>query len=471
MKFKIASLRNKIWLYLIVFSIVILSFLWFFQVIFLNSYYEWMKTSEMDSIALKIEENYNRGTLNEYLNTITSTKDICIEILYNHLEIYSFSSERGCIPENSNAYYIDIKNEFMNSDIKSKNYILNHSRIEHKTLVTAIQLEDDYYVFLSVSMDPLTSTVHILASQLIYVTMLVLVLSFTIAYYISKRISRPIIQINETAKKMAQGIYDVEFKIDTEIDELNELTVTLNQAKNELSKTDTLRRELMANVSHDLKTPLTMIKAYAEMVRDLSYHDKEKRNHHLNTIIDETDRLNLLVNDMLELSKLESNVGNIHMEPFDIHELIKIVLSRFSYLEERGSYQFEYIGTSSAMVMADKQKIEQVIYNLIGNAIRYVGKDKKVIIHLIAEKNNYRVEIIDHGKGIEKEELDKIWDKYYKADKTYKRDKTSTGLGLSIVKNILLEHKYSYGVKSKKNEGTTFYFEIPKLKKNKKVKK
>lgn len=468
MKFRIDSLRNKIWLYLIIFSIAILSFLWLFQVIFLNAYYEWMKTSEINSIADKIVENYDNDSLNDYLDTVTYTKGICIEIIYNNLEIYSSNNtNRGCIGQNSSdPSYMNYKKEFMNSDLDKKNYKLTNDRFDNKILMTGVKLDEDYYVFINASIEPLTSTIHILASQLIYVTFLVMILSFLIAYYISKRISRPIIQINETAKKMAQGNYEIEFKTDSAIDELDELTKTLNQAKDELSKTDALRKELMANVSHDLKTPLTMIKAYAEMVRDLSYNNEEKRNNHLNTIIEETDRLNRLVNDMLELSKLESNIGNIHYELFDINELIKTVLSRFSYLEETKQYQFEYIGIENVLVHADKVKIEQVIYNLVGNAINYIGKDKKVIVKMIEEKSSYRIEIIDHGKGIDEKELDKIWDKYYKVDKTYKRNTIGTGLGLSIVKNILLAHQYSYGVQSKKGKGTTFYFEIPKSNKS-----
>ena len=261
---------------------------------------------------------------------------------------------------------------------------------------------------------------------------------------------------------MSKGDYDIVFDTDNGIDEINELALTLNQARDELSKTDELRRELLANVSHDLKTPLTMIKAYSEMVRDLTYDDKEKRDSNLNTIIDETDRLALLVNDILELSKIQSNVGELNIDSFDINKMIVSIINKFDYLKERDNYIFEYKENKNIMVYADKQKIEQVIYNLIGNAINYVGKDKKIIIKLINNDKKIKVEITDHGKGIDKEELNLIWDKYYKVDKKYKRNNVGTGLGLSIVKNILISHNSAYGVMSKKNKGTTFYFELNK---------
>lgn len=258
---------------------------------------------------------------------------------------------------------------------------------------------------------------------------------------------------------MSKGDYDFSFKTDSHISEIVELTDTLDEAKQELSKTDDLRRELLANVSHDLKTPLTMIKAYAEMVKDITYKDKTKREDNLNTIIEETDRLTLLVNDILELSKLGS-VVDIKKENFDLNEMIHTIIGRFKCFEE---IEFIYNNEQPLLVNADSKKMEQVIYNLIGNAVNYVGKDQKVIVNVIENKHTYMIEISDHGKGIKEDELDKIWDKYYKIDKTHVRNQVGTGLGLSIVKGILKNHNFNYGVRSTVGKGTTFYFEIDKV--------
>ena len=275
-----------------------------------------------------------------------------------------------------------------------------------------------------------------------------MLLSLIISYFISKKISKPIVKINKTAKEMSKGNYNIKFEIDDNIEELNELVKTLNETNEELSKTDSIRRELLANVSHDLKTPLTMIKAYSEMIRDLSYEDKEKTMNHLNTIIDETDRLNLLVNDILDLSKIQSNTEELHKEEFDLNKLIKSIINRFDYLKENNVCKINYKENKNIIINADKKKIEQVIYNLISNASNYVGKDKKIIINLIDLGNKYRVEVIDHGKGISENDLKLIWDKYYKIDKTHNRNNIGTGLGLSIVKNILELHNFNYGVDS-----------------------
>lgn len=464
-KIKINSLRNKVWLYLTIFSFAILAFLWFFQIIFLNSYYEWVKSKEITSIANNILNNYKKNeSLQDLFDYMTYEQGVCIELIYKNSEIYSSNSmNRGCLGQQVNDItYLKYKNIMINNGEKKTIYKLKNMKLGNKIIMYGIKLDDDYYVIVNASLQPLTSTMNILASQFIYVTFAVFILSFIISYFISKSISSPIIKLNNTAKKMAEGNHNIKFCPDTDINEITSLAETLNNANSELAKTDELRRELMSNVSHDLKTPLTMIKAYAEMVRDLTYNNKEKRNANLNTIIEETDRLNLLVNDILEVSKMQSNVVELELENFDLNELIENVTRRFSYLEDLKQYNIKYNGISKVIINADKKKIEQVIYNLIGNAINYVGNDKEVIINLLDKNNYYQIEVINHGKCIEKNELDLIWDKYYRVDKKHRRNRVGTGLGLSIVKNIFILHNYEYGVKSNKNIGTKFYFKIKK---------
>ena len=454
------NLIKKIWFYLTIFSVSILSILWFFQVIFLNAYYTWVKINDNSSIASKVKEGYQSNNYEELMDILAYNQDVCIDIVRSdNEEYYSSGLNRKCIStvEAKNLYNKYVK-EFMNNHMITGSYKITDNRFENKVLVTGIKLEDNYYAFISTTLEPLTSTTKILISQLIYVTILVLCLSFLIAYFVSKKISGPMIEINKKAKRMSKGDYQFSFKTDSNISEIVELTTTLDEAKDELEKTDDLRRELLANVSHDLKTPLTMIKAYAEMVRDITYKDKEKRESNLNTIIEETDRLTLLVNDILDLSKLGS-VVEIKCEDFDLNQMIRTIMKRFECFED---IKFVYENEKTLMVHADIKKMEQVIYNLVGNAINYVGKDKKVMIQIIENKSTYTVEVIDHGKGIKKEELDKIWDKYYKIDKTHQRNQVGTGIGLSIVKEILKNHNFNYGVKSELKKGTTFYFEIKK---------
>ena len=463
LKSKSKSLHAKIWSYLILFSIVILASLWLVQVIFLNRYYEWSKTMEMSHIADRIVSSYNSEDAVSVLDQISYERGVCVEIVTTDETSYSSNGiDRGCtLNEKNNIETVLYKRKFIRSGEKRVQYIYTNPIFHNKTILYGVKLESDTYAFIMASLEPLGATTSILASQLVYVTIGVLLLSFVIAYFISKNISKPIVQMSRSAKRMGNGNLNVHFDTNSSIEEINELAVTLNKMNAELVKTDELRRDLMANVSHDLKTPLTMIKAYAEMIRDLD-QQKEKKDAHLNVIIEEADRLNVLVNDILNLSKLQSNIEELNMEEFDLTECINTILKRYDILREKEGYQFIFKQTKPLMIQADRAKMEQVIYNLINNAINYTGKDNKVTIKVKESKDSIRVQIIDTGKGIKEEDLDVIWDRYYKSSKKHKRNAFGTGLGLSIVKNVLEHHHFNYGVTSKINKGTTFFFDVPK---------
>lgn len=442
---------------MMIFSVTILAFLWGMQVLFLNTYYEWRKTAEIKTTASKVLTSYKKDGYND-LDAIAYDKNVCIEITEGNQTIYSTTFfNKGCLI-GTDQY----KKDFMLSGQTKQSYKLIHPKFNNSSLVYGMKLDENTYAYVSASLVPIDSTIKILASQLVVVTLFVLILSLLIAYFISKKLSKPIEKLNDSAKEMAKGNYKVTFETGEDIAEMNELANTLNYANEELKKTDELRRDLLANVSHDLKTPLTMIQAYAEMAHDLNCDKKTKRNENLEVIMEEAKRLNLLVNDILDLSKLQANTVALNKEIFSFNQLMKTILNRYHYLEETEDYHFVFESEEEYQVYADKRRIEQVIYNLINNAINYSGEDKTVIIKLQDKKDTVLVEVIDHGKGIKKEDLELIWDRYYKVDKKYQRNQYGTGLGLSIVKNILISHKVKYGVTSKRGKGTTFYFELPK---------
>lgn len=449
------SLKVQIWKYLSIFSIFILSFLWLFQVLFLNKFYEFSKIKQLDNTINLIKESYNNNSLYSNVDNYAEDNGICIQIFTDKKIIYdSQIFNKGCMPKN-----VDYRDVFIKSSLDKETYKLINPRFNNEVLLKAIKLNSNTYAFLSSSLQPLDGAVEIIKKELVIVSIMVLLFSFLIGYFISKKLSKPIEKINKTAKIMAQGDYEnTYFFIDENILELNELVATLNQTNDELTKIDELQKEILANVSHDLKTPLTMIKAYAEMVRDLTYKDDIKREDNLNVIIEETDRLNLLVNDIIELTKINNDLQNLNITEFDLVELINSIINRFSIMDAN----FVFKNKLPIIVKADKIRIEQVIYNLIINAINYTGEDKKVIINLKENDKYVHVEIKDTGKGIDEEDLKLIWKRYYKVDKKYRREKKGSGIGLSIVENILKKHKFNYGVNSIKNKGTTFYFDIDK---------
>ena len=454
---KKSSLKTKIWVSLSIFATFMLLCIWLLQIVSLDVFYEWSKSNEIKEIANRVVSYYNNQ---EKLDKLSFDKDVCIEIVFKKSDSYSLKSiTEGCFGvenEKINTY----KAAFINSNENNGTYTLINPRFDKKFLIYSVKIDNSKYAFISTSLEPVGSTVNLLKKQLIIITIIVLILAFLIAYTISKMISKPIEKITSESKKIKEGNYDVKFDTKTEIREINELESALNEMALELSKTESLRRELMANVSHDLKTPLTLIKANSEMVKDLTYKNKEKREKNLNTIINEVDRLNLLVEDILDLSKMQSNSLELEKTKFNLNTVIKSIIDKFSILESEG-YNIIYDGYD-VEVVADKKRIEQVIYNLLDNAIKFSQNDSVISVNITDKNDKIFISIKDSGIGIPKESLNKIWDRFYKTDLSRGKDKTGTGLGLSIVREIIAAHDEYINVISTEGVGTEFTFTLKK---------
>ena len=453
------NLATKFFKYLAIFSLFILIFLFLFQVIFINKFYEWTKTRTIKNLSHNILITENATSLYDKLDKISYKENVCIELTNNNGDTLYSSYGNNCKLRSKT-----IKRKFILSNKESSTYNLINNFTKEKNIMNATKLSNNLFIFISTSLIPLDSTINIIEQQLIIVSIVVLLLSIIVAYFISKRLSNPIIKISKAAKLISKGKLKTKFETTSDIKELIDLTNSLNDMKEELSKMEELQKDLMANVSHDLKTPLTMIKAYAELILDININDKEKCISNLNIIIEEVNRLNNLVNDILTLTKVENDLDKLDISSFDLIKLIEKIVKRHTIYVIKDGYSIEFIHNNidKLIIKADKKKIEQVIYNLLNNALNYTGDDKKVIIKIIEDNFNYSVMIIDSGKGINKKEIDHIFDRYYRSNKKHKRYVYGTGLGLSIVKNIFLLHNYDYGVKSTKNKGTIFYFKIKK---------
>ena len=453
------KLSTKIFMYLAIFSLFILVFLFFFQVIFIDTFYEWTKTRTIKNLSKDILVTERDTSLYDKLDRVSYKENVCIELTNSNGENLYSSNGNNCRLRSKT-----IKRNFINSNKESKTYNLVNNFTREKSIMSATKLSNNLYIFISTSLIPLDSTINIIEQQLIVVSIVVLLLSIVVAYFISKRLSLPITKISKAAKLISKGKLKTKFETTSDIKELVDLTNALNDMKDELSKTEELQKDLMANVSHDLKTPLTMIKAYAELILDININDKEKCKNNLNIIIEEVNRLNTLVNDILALTKVENDLDKLDISSFDLIKLIEKIVKQHNIYVIKDGYSIEFIhdNIKELMIDADKKKIEQVIYNLLNNALNYTGEDKKVIIKIEENDKDYTIMVIDSGKGIDKKEIDHIFDRYYRSKKNHKRYVYGTGLGLSIVKNILLLHNFDYGVTSKKNKGTTFYFKIKK---------
>ncbi|HOB25870.1 MAG TPA: HAMP domain-containing sensor histidine kinase [Bacilli bacterium] len=455
------SLAVRTLIVLSIFSIVILLLLWIIQIQFLNVFYEKYQTQNINDIANTIENMDN--VTSDSLEEIAFKNNICIQYYTGNTVSNYNTMINGCILNNSkeSAKY---KSQLISSD---NNYIRLNGPGGTKSLIYMVTLNDGY-VFLNAPLEDLNTTTTLLRSQLIYIILLLILLSVLVAIFIAKMVNKPVLKLINSARELSKGNYNVKFE-KSNIAELDELADVLTLSASEMNKTDELRRDLVANVSHDLKTPLTMIKAYAEKVRDLSYKDEEKRTHDLNVIIDESDRLNGLVNDLLELSKIQAHENSLDLVEYDLIEDIHEVLKRYDLMVDKDGYKFELDLPDKAYVRADRAKMDQVFYNLINNAIEHTGDDNVVKISVKLVKNYYVINITDTGKGISEEEIPLVWNRYYTKKKNYKRNTVGTGIGLSIVKGTFEKHNFEYGIDSKVGKYTTFYFKMPKV--NEKVTK
>ena len=316
--------------------------------------------------------------------------------------------------------------------------------------------EKTYMVVQYSTLTPLQTTVSTLKYQFVFIGISMTVMALLRAAVLSKFITKPFVKMNAAAKKLAQGNYGEDFS-GRGYREVEELSETLNYASNELAKADLLKKELISNVSHDLRTPLTLIKGYSEVIRDIP---EENTPENIQVIIDETARLSDLVNDMLDLSKIQSGTRKPAPEELSITQTINQTLTRYEKLIMQESYDIEFDFDTDAIIMADRVMILQVVYNLINNAINYTGEDKRVRVEQRTTDTHVRISVIDTGDGIDSQDIDAIWDRYYRVDKVHKRATIGTGLGLSIVKEILEAHGAEFGVRSTKGEGTTFWFEF-----------
>lgn len=464
------TLRRDVFLYLIFYSLFVIIIIGVSQIIYLVHFYESSSINKLEKKIYKIEEEYKKNnSITEILDKYSYENNFCSELLIDNELSYSTNHfTNSCLNTIKNKEtLLEARNKFQNSNEKVFRNILPLSK-NNKMVIIGLKLDNNKTIYINDNIKSINSTISGLKNQFIIITIIIISISSLVAYYLTKKWAKKITDLTDKSIQLSKGNLNVNFNVDTGIIEMNELAQSLNYSKEVLKKNDELRRDLMANVSHDLKTPLTMIKAYAEMVRDFSYKDDIKRENDLNIIMDEVDRLNVLVNDILDLSKLENNIEELNIEEINISGLVDTIIGRFKIFSLTQDCKFITHYKKKIMVMADKQKLEQVIYNLISNAINYSNDKKNVYVTIIERKNEIRIFITDTGPGIKKEKINDIWDKYYKIDKKYKRNVIGTGLGLSIVKHIFDLHNYQYGIVSKEDLGTTFYFIINKKKNRKK---
>lgn len=475
--FRNASIRYKIPLFLLIFVSAMLFILWLSEVVFIEDIYQSIKSDSIHKAGNEIVKEVDKKHIDKLVQKVSRDHGACVSVtdVYGNI-LYKGDFNNSCkssislsefttrIAEavNHDSTYLEkvTREETYISEITPNFDIRMATRVIKEIKFTGISVKKDqtYVIFVDATISPLSETLLVIRKVIMFVTLIMTLFAILLGIIISKFITKPILLINEQSKQLLNSHYHPEeirgYK------EVNELSKTLNQTAIELQQVETLRNELIANISHDLRTPLTMIGGYAEMMSDLP---DENTPENLKVILDETRHLTRLVNDVLDLSKLRSHEPTLTLTQFSLTDLIIKVCERLNVLNNISDVKIRFEYQANISIEADELKISQVLYNLLSNAINYSKEQSEVILRQTKKNQQVLIEVIDFGEGIEESELSTIWERYYRTNNDHVRKKVGSGLGLSIVKEVLEVHHANYGVTSKLHEGSTFYFSLPYL--------
>lgn len=344
------------------------------------------------------------------------------------------------------------ESESGNIEIRNDNYYVYGSYIDYK------EAGNKAVLYVGASIDAVGASVTIISMQLVWVTILSVVVGFILSWFIARRFSSPVKRLSSKAKRLGEKDYEAGFRkgFCTELDELSD---TLDKTNEKLIESREFQMELLANVSHDLRTPLTMIKGYAEMIRDISWEDSRQCSEDVAVIIKEADRLTALVNEIMEYSELKSEGKEKETERIDLSRLVSRASASFEALKKPEGIIVEKEIEDGVYVNGNSGKLERALYNLLDNAARHTDISKKIKVALSSDKKTVKIAVSDHGCGIPQKELQNIWDRYYTT--RMRKGKGVSGLGLAIVKQITGLHNGSCTAYSKPGEGSTFVIELP----------
>lgn len=319
------------------------------------------------------------------------------------------------------------------------------------------------YLLIHQNLDEINALQNALLQRVYIALIIIYLLSFMIFLAFELLVHRPLVEITQAATQYASGNLNYEIPIRTS-DEMGYLSASLNYMSSQLRDMENYQKKFVANVSHDFRSPLTSIKGYVEAMADGTI-PPEMQSKYLNIILFETERLTDLTRDLLELNAFDTQELLLNRESFDIHDVIRSTAASFEGTCTQKKISIELVlATRHLSVFADKHKIQQVLYNLIDNAIKFSDPDSIITVETTERGEKVFVSVKDNGVGIPRDSLNKIWERFYKTDSSRGKDKKGTGLGLSIVKESIQAHGENINVISTEGVGSEFTFTLPKSK-------
>lgn len=463
------SIRFKLWAGMMALVVVVLILLWLFQIVFLESFYTRMKVTDIKEKAIAIAELLDEDKLEEFRDRM----DI---LAYENSMSIELVDMNGDIIYATDSFGAGGQMHGMRNSLRTQVYAkalagqesaatMTHPRFGNESMLIGLPVningELSRGLMLSFPLAPVQDTAAILQRQLFYISLILLAAALLISFILARTFTRPIVDIERAAGQMADGDFSARITVKQQ-DEIGQLAQTINYLGQQLAQIDQMRKDLIANVSHELRTPLSLIRGYAETLRDVTGNDPDKREKQLGVIIEETERLSRMVDDILNLSRLQSGHFELKKSTFGINDLVGRVVKRYDLLSKQTGVSMVMQLSGERLVEADEARVEQVLYNLINNAFNNTDTGGTITIRDIYLDDNVRIKVSDSGSGIPAEEISRIWDRYYQADKSTAKT-VGSGLGLAIVKAILEAHGAAYGVESERDAGTTFWFELKKV--------
>ncbi|MFT8315846.1 MAG: ATP-binding protein [Clostridium sp.] len=483
----------KLFFITLAFFALFISSILIFQSLFFQKFYINRKMDTLEQNVEKFRETYNKteGSTNilQLARNFEDSNNSKVAVLdkYGYLNFLAGSESREVESASVRVIRQVIDNWNANPGAsmnirrsgKSSTYIFDNTVYNVRNIVCVLpNNEKGEVIFVVSSLQPVNEASSVIKEFYVYIYIAALILIIILSFIYSNMISKPLISLNKTASKMVNLNFSEKciVKSDDEIgnlgNTLNFLSENLNSAMNSLRKAneklkndieqerklEKMRKEFVGGVSHELKTPISLIEGYAEGIKDNVFQDEDK-DYYIDVIIDEAKKMGSLVTDMLDLSQLESGNFKLKCEDFYIDKLINSTVRKYYTLFNERKIDVHLNLNDNVLTYGDSIRIEQVLTNFITNAIRHTENNDKISIDMRKSSDRAYIYVKNCGNNIEKEDLPKIWDKFYKIDKSRNRSLGGTGLGLAITKNILMLHKSDFGVENF-NGGVAFYFSL-----------
>ena len=484
------SVRVKLFLMLSLIVLLIIAFLILVNNFVFGQFYLYSKTKDLKEVYGVINDYYNNPTdidINSELEklAINNNFDILIKdddninIFTSNKDFLSTFGEMNAMTNAINA------GELIEENDKFIIRRLKESKTGISYILLSAKLDNDYLLYIRIPVSSIQESVKISNNFLYLIAGFTILISAVIVNFVSRKFTEPILELNTIAKNMANLDFSHKYRITDADDEINNLGKSINQMSDKLestikqlrstnielerdieekSKIDEMRKSFISDVSHELKTPIALIQGYSEGLLENVNTDDESRKFYAEVILDETNKMDKLVKQLLELMKLEYGKREFSDKEFNIVELEKEVIRKSKVMLDEKQVEVELLSPDEITVIADDFYIEQVITNYLTNAIKHVeernGK-KRIVIenHVNVEKNKVKVKVFNTGINIKEEDLTRIWNRFYKVDESRNRADGGTGIGLSFVKAIMTNYKNEYGVVNK-DDGVEFYFEL-----------